>query len=74
MTLEQLKEEYKKEVKNQQVAKELPTEDLEQMFEEIDEAKNLQDFVDVVGLWSHDAPRIGAAMVILKRVVDLHDQ
>lgn len=74
MTLEALKEEYKKEVKHQQVVKELPTDDLDQMFEEIDEAKNLQDFVDVVALWSKDAPRIGAAMVILKRVVDLHDQ
>jgi hypothetical protein len=74
MTLESLKEEYKREVGNQQCVKQLPMDDLDQMFEEIDEANNLQDFLDVVGRWSHDAPRIGAAMVILKKVIDLHDQ
>lgn len=74
MTLEVLKEEYKREVGNQQCVKQLPMNDLDQMFEEIDEANNLQDFLDVVGLWSQDAVRIGAAMVVLKKVIDLHDQ
>ena len=74
MTLDALKEEYKREVGNQQCVKQLPMDDLDQMFEEIDEANNLQDFLDVVGLWSQDAVRIGAAMVVLKKVIDLHDQ
>jgi hypothetical protein len=42
------------------------------MFDEIDSASSLQEFIDVVNLWSKDAIRIGAAMVILKRIVDLH--
>ncbi|MBP7845859.1 MAG: hypothetical protein KA007_00280 [Candidatus Pacebacteria bacterium] len=74
MTLDALKEEYKREVGNQQCVKQLPMDDLDQMFEEIDEANNLQDFLDVVGRWSHDAVRIGSAMVVLKKVIDLHDQ
>ena len=74
MTLESIKEEYKKEAGNQQVVKQLPMEDLDKMFEEIDEAVNLQDFIDVVNFWSQDAVRIGGAMVILKRIVDLNDQ
>ena len=74
MTLEALKEEYKREVGNQQCVKQLPMDDLDQMFEQIDEANNLQDFLDVVSLWSQESVRIGAAMVILKKVVDLNDQ
>jgi len=74
MTLEALKEEYKNEVILQQKIKELPTEDLDPMIEQIDEASTLQDFVDVVSAWSHDAPTIGGAMVILKKVIDLSDQ
>jgi hypothetical protein len=74
MTLEALKEEYKREVGYQQVVKQMPMEDTDQMFAEIDESKSLQDFCDVVGRWSHDAVRIGAAMVILKKTIDLHDQ
>ena len=74
MTLETIKAEYKRETGNQQVVKQLPMEDLDQMFEEIDEAKTLQEFIDVVSLWSKDAPSIGAPMVILKRIVDLHEQ
>jgi len=74
MTLVDLKEEYKRELGNKQCEKQLPMEDLDQMFGEIDDATNLQDFLDVVGLWSQDAVRIGAAMVVLKNVIDLHDQ
>lgn len=74
MELTAIKEEYKREVSNQQVVKQLPMEDLDQMFEEIDEAATLQDFLDVVGMWSQEAVRIGAAMVVLKRIVELHDQ
>ena len=74
MTLESIKEEYKREVGNEQVTKQLPMEDLDQMFSEIDDASSLQEFIDVVNLWSQDAIRIGAAMVILKRIVDLHQQ
>ncbi len=74
MELTVIKEEYKREVSNQQVVKQLPMEDLDQMFEEIDEAATLQDFLDVVGMWSQEAVRIGAAMVVLKRIVELHDQ
>lgn len=74
MTLDSIKEEYKRETGNIQVTKQLPMEDLDQMFEEIDEAKTLQDFLDVVSLWSQDAIRIGAAAVVLKRIVDLHEQ
>ena len=40
------------------------------MCEEIDDASTLQDFMDVVGLWSQDSVRVGAATVILKRIVD----
>ena len=74
MTLESIKEEYKREVGNQQVTKQLPMEDLDQMFSEIDEATSLQEFIDVVSLWSKEAIRVGAAAVILKRIVDLHEQ
>jgi hypothetical protein len=74
MTLESIKEEYKRETSNIQAVKQLPMEDLDQMFEEIDEAGNLQDFIDVVKLWSQESVRIGGAMVILKRIVDLNDQ
>ena len=74
MTLESIKEEYKREVGNEQVTKQLPMEDLDQLFEEIDEANSLQDFCDVVSFWSKEAITIGSAMVILKRIVDLHDQ
>jgi hypothetical protein len=73
MTLESIKEEYKREVGNQQVTKQLPMEDLDQMFTEIDEATSLQEFIDVVNLWSQEAVRVGAAAVILNRIVDLHD-
>ena len=74
MNLESIKEEYKREVGNQQVTKQLPMEDLDQMFSEIDEATSLQEFIDVVSLWSQEAVRIGVATVILKRIVDLHEQ
>jgi hypothetical protein len=74
MTLESIKEEYKREVGNQQVTKQLPMEDLDQMFSEIDEATSLQEFIDVVSFWSNEAIRVGAAAVILKRIVDLHEQ
>ncbi len=74
MTLDSIKEEYKRELGNEQVTKQLPMEDLDQLFNEIDEASTLQEFIDVVSLWSHDAIRIGAATVILKRIVDLHEQ
>jgi hypothetical protein len=74
MTLDSIKEEYKREVGNEQVVNQLPMEDLDQMFEEIDEATTLQEFIDVVGLWSQEAVRVGAATVILKRIVDLHEQ
>jgi hypothetical protein len=73
MTLDSIKEEYKREVGNQQVTKQLPMEDLDQMFTEIDEATSLQEFIDVVNLWSQEAVRVGAAAVILNRIVDLHD-
>jgi hypothetical protein len=73
MTLDSIKEEYKREVGNQQVTKQLPMEDLDQMFTEIDEATSLQEFIDVVNLWSQEAVRVGAAVVILNRIVDLHD-
>ena len=72
--IESIKEEYKREVGNQQVTKQLPMEDLDQMFSEIDEATSLQEFIDVVNLWSQEAIRVGAAAVILKRIVDLHEQ
>jgi hypothetical protein len=74
MTLDSIKEEYKREVGNEQVVNQLLMEDLDQMFEEIDEATTLQEFIDVVGLWSQEAVRVGAATVILKRIVDLHEQ
>ena len=74
MNLESIKEEYKREVGNQQVTKQLPMEDLDQMFSEIDEATSLQEFIDVVNLWSQEAIRVGAEAVILKRIVDLHEQ
>ena len=48
MTLESIKEEYKREVGNEQVTKQLPMEDLDQMFSEIDDASSLQEFIDVV--------------------------
>jgi hypothetical protein len=73
MTLDLIKEEYKRAIGNEQVVKQFPMEDLDQMFEEIDEATTLQDFIDVVGLWSQEAVRVGAANVILKRIVDLHE-
>jgi hypothetical protein len=73
MTLDSIKEEYKREVGNQQVTKQLPMEDLDQMFTEIDEATSLQEFIDVVNLWSQEAVMVGAAAVILKVIVDLHD-
>jgi hypothetical protein len=74
MTLESIKEEYKREVGNEQVTKQLPMEDLDQMFSEIDDASSLQEFIDVVNLWSQESIRVGAAAVILKRIVDLHEQ
>lgn len=74
MELNLLKEEYKRETGNQQAVKQLPMEDLDQMFEEIDEAKTLQDFIDVVSSWSQESVTIGPAMVILKRVINLHEQ
>lgn len=74
MELSLLKEEYKRETSNIQAVKQLPMEDLDQMFEEIDEASTLNDFVKVVSLWSQESVIIGAAMVILKRIVDLHEQ
>tara|TARA_R110000868_G_scaffold410244_1_gene697747 strand:- start:15 stop:239 length:225 start_codon:yes stop_codon:yes gene_type:complete len=72
MNLDLIKDEYKSETINIQHTKQLPIDDLEQMFDEIDSASSLQEFIDVVNLWSKDAIRIGAAMVILKRIVDLH--
>lgn len=74
MTLESIKEEYKREVGNEQVTRQLPMEDLDQMFSEIDDASSLQEFIDVVNLWSQESIRVGAATVILKRIVDLHEQ
>ena len=74
MNLDLIKDEYKSETINIQHTKQLPIDDLEQMFDEIDSASSLQEFIDVVNLWSKDAIRIGAAMVILKRIVDLHEQ
>ena len=74
MTLTSIKEEYKREVGNIQVMKQLPMEDLDQMFSEIDDASSLQEFIDVVNLWSQESIRVGAAAVILKRIVDLHEQ
>ena len=74
MDLDLIKEEYKSETINIQHTKQLPIDDLEQMFSEIDSTSSLQEFIDVVNLWSQDAIRIGAAMVILKRIVDLHQQ
>ena len=72
MNLDLIKDEYKSETINIQHTKQLPIDDLEQMFDEIDSTSSLQEFIDVVNLWSKDAIRIGAAMVILKRIVDLH--
>ncbi len=74
MELSVLKEEYKKETSHIQAVKQLPMEDLDQMFEEIDEASTLNDFVKVVSLWSQESVEIGAAMVILKRIINLHEQ
>lgn len=79
MTLDSIKEEYKRETVNMnnmtgKPETKMSQEDLDKMFEEIDEATTLQDFLDVVGLWSQDAIRIGAAAVVLKRIVDLHEQ
>lgn len=79
MTLDSIKEEYKSETinMNNMIGKpetKMSQEDLDQMCEEIDEASNLQEFMDVVGLWSQDSIRVGAATVILKRIVDLHEQ
>lgn len=74
MELILLKEEYKKELRYQNGLGKIATADLDQQSEEIDEANTLQEFVDVVNFWSQDAIRIGAAMVILKRVINLHEQ
>jgi hypothetical protein len=79
MDLTILKEEYKSETinMNNMIGKpesKMSQEDLDQMCEEIDEASTLQEFMDVVSSWSEESIRIGAAMVILKRVVALHDQ
>lgn len=79
MTLESIKEEYKSESinMNNMIGKpesKMSQEDLDQMCAEIDEATTLQDFMDVVSSWSAESIRIGAALVILKRIVDLHEQ
>ena len=79
MTLESIKEEYKNESinMNNMIGKpesKMSQEDLDQMCAEIDEATTLQDFMDVVSSWSAESIRIGAALVILKRIVDLHEQ
>lgn len=67
MTLETLKTEYKKSIT-------LKGKDLRQLTEEIDQATTLNDFIDVVSAWSSEVPTIGAANVILKRVIDTCDQ
>lgn len=79
MDLSILKEEYKRETTNMNnmignPSNKMSQEDIDQMCEQIDEATTLQEFIDVVNAWSQDAIRIGAAMVILKRVVNLHEQ
>ena len=64
MSLESVKEEYKKEVGNRHLAKKLPMEDLDQMFSEIDKASSMQEFVDVV-MSSEEVYKISAAITII---------
>lgn len=79
MDLSVLKEEYKRETINMNnmmgyPQDKLPQEDLDQMCEDIDDAETLQEFLHVVSRWSRNAIHVGPAMVVLKRVINLHEQ
>lgn len=62
MTLEQLKNTYIQSIS-------VSTEDKEQLIEEIESADTLEAFIQVVSSWSQEAVKIGAATVILKRML-----
>ena len=62
MTLEQLKNNYIQSIS-------VSTEDKEQLIEEIESTDTLEDFIQVVRSWSQEAVKIGAATVILKRIL-----
>ncbi len=68
MTLETLKEEYKKSIQ----ARNMADEDYEALVEEIDEADTLDEFIKVVGLWA--IPKNGernTERIILNRLLSV---
>ena len=65
MTLEVLKEEYKKSIKVRQ----MDDRDLDALIEEIDATSTLEEFLEVVSLWSMEADKIGAPLVVLRRIL-----
>lgn len=68
MTLDALKEEYKKSL---DVNKMDSQDDYDQLIDEIDEAIDLKGFVDVVTMWANDYKKVGAPMIILERILEV---
>ena len=66
MTLTNLKYAYKKALIDDET---MDKEDFDQYADEIDETTTLNEFLDVVRLWSHEAPTKGAATVVLERIL-----
>lgn len=62
MTLDTLKEEYKKSIT-------LEGDDLDQLTEEIDDSGTLQEFIDVVGMWGNQISNANVERMILERVL-----
>lgn len=65
MTLETLKEEYKKSIEFNHMAEE----DSEAYVQEIDEANSLEEFIEVVGLWAISKRGETPEQIILRRIL-----
>jgi hypothetical protein len=67
MTLDTLKEEYKK-----SIGKQISDEDYDQLIEEIDDANTLEEFIQVVHLWATDDTGASTEKIILKRILQVN--
>jgi hypothetical protein len=67
ITLEDLKEEYKKSIEENK----MDSRDYESYIQEINDANTLAEFVEVVGLWAISLRNETPEQIILRRILDI---
>lgn len=67
MTLEELKEEYKKSITVETMDSKR---EYDKLIDEIDEADDLDEFIRVAGAWANRSGGETAEQIILKRIVE----